>query len=222
MVPRDLGALPVQIDQEQGNLGVRGAGGGVAHRPGRRGWNGRVGDPPGLHRRRVRLGYQQTIRLRRPPHSVQPAHLLGGDELRQTPVPIRSVRARKAEWPAGFHVDQPHAAVRRGRPPSGRPGSTGVDRSVDVQKPWRPGLINHPQPPGQREDRTACRSGRCERRDAGAGLTHPLAPRPLGIGQAVIGAGERRRGPPRMLRPPPPWSTWRSASTGSKGPLLAR
>ena len=129
-VDRHAGA--VQPDQVQGHVGVRGAGRGIGHHGGLALRVRGIGDVPPVHRRLIHPGHQQGRAVRGPPVAAHPAHLLGGDEVRQPEGhagralrirdhPVAGLAARAAGQPG----DPQRALADVGQPPPRRVG-TGV------------------------------------------------------------------------------------------------
>ncbi len=135
-VPCHLGAVAVEAHDPCRHVGVGRAGGRVGDDLRWLVGMGRVGDPPPLHGRRVDARGEERIALRRPPVAALAVHLLGCDELRQTPADERIVLAGQApRSPQGRGAPPPRARGPSPRRPcvpvgSGRGSNTGPGTST--------------------------------------------------------------------------------------------
>ena len=126
VVDLDVHGGAVQPGQQEGHLGVRGAGGRIGHLGGRPLRVGGVGDVPPVDGRLVHPRDQQRRAVRGPPVAAVAVHLLGRDELRQPERHLRgALRVRQDLVLGGVgqagHPQRPGADV--GQPLPGRVGA---------------------------------------------------------------------------------------------------
>ncbi|MDQ0986790.1 hypothetical protein QFZ71_004073 [Streptomyces sp. V2I9] len=141
----------------------------------------RIGDVPALYGALVGPCHQQPVRLRRPPESPVPVHLLGRDELGQTIGDPRVLRLGQRPVALPVRADDPQRAAGHVRDVPAVGGRAGVDhRARHRQRPRGPGpQFGHVHLSGQGEGgqlgRRVHRVGDDPRRT----LAGPLPPGPL-------------------------------------------
>ena len=153
----DRHAGPVQPDQQEGHLGVRGAGGGIGHLGGRPFRVGGVGDVPPVYRRLVHPRDEQRRTVRGPPVAALAVHLLCRDELRQPERHPRGSPRLRQHLVFGLvfgltrqagNPERAGADIRE--PPSGRVGAGIAGRGTRRhfgRRPARAGQVSRVDPP---------------------------------------------------------------------------
>ena len=206
----DRAVAAVEPGQQQGHLGVRGAGRGVGDLGGRPFRVGGVGDVPPGDRGLVGPGHEQGRAVRGPPVAALAVHLLGRDELGQPERhTCRAPRIRDrhvAADPSAVHVSQAgdpqRAGADIGQPPPGGVGPRVKRRGLRGHGPRCPpvaGQRHRVHLPGQREGGQGHGPVGGVGHDPARRLPDPLPPGPFGRGQVLlVGAFPVRAERPRI------------------------
>ena len=195
--------IAVEAGQDEGDVGVRGAGRGIGHLGGHPFGVRGIGDVPPGDRGLVHPRDEQRGAVRGPPVAAVAVHFLGRDELGQPerhPGRAARVRDRPVRKVAPQAGDPERAVADVGEPPSGRVGAgvqrRGPGRHLVSRAPLActgAGERHRVHLAGQREDGHRDRLVGRVGHDPARLLPDPLAPGPLLRRQVVLVGAERPR-----------------------------
>jgi hypothetical protein len=198
------GRAPLDAHQAQANAGILPPRPRVREHQGRALRPRRIADGEPLHATLIHLGVGQGAPVGRPPVALVAGHLLGGHELGQAVRDLLAAAAGELARGAALHLHHPQIAVAHERDVAAVGREARVEgRSAGGEREGAHGAagpLEEEELAGERQQHVRPVGGEGVAGEAPLGHPHPLAARPLEVGELLAGAAEELGGRHQLAR----------------------